>query len=128
MTQNKGPRLKLRGRKTFNKGSGHLSEMRVAQKFGAEQTAASGAMPGYKGDVKWKRLMIECKSTVTKSLGVKLEWLHKVAREARQEDETPALHINFVTEDGRPVKDGSWVMMRESDFRELIDSATQGEV
>lgn len=121
-------RLRLRGRKTFNKGSGHLSEMRVAQSFGAEQTAASGAMEGYKGDLKWNRLMIECKSTVQLSISLKLEWLRKVAKEARAEDETPALHINFVTENGQPVKDGSWVLMRESDFKELIENATEKEV
>lgn len=121
-------RIKLGGRKTHGKGHGHLSEMHVAKRLGAEQTAASGAVAGYKGDLKWNRLMIECKSTVNASMSVKLAWLHKVAREARAEEETPALHLNFVTEDGRPVKDGSWVMLRERDFKELVDLAKEAEV
>lgn len=114
--------MRLR-RKSGQKGHGQKSEELTGKRLKAEQVAGSGAIQGYKGDLRQGEFMIECKSTVNKSLGVKLEWLRKVAKEARDEGIRPALHIAFVTGDGHPIKDGTWIMMREVDFQQLVDEA-----
>lgn len=99
---------------------GQKSETKVAKRLGAKQVAGSGSMEGNKGDLILQDHLIECKSTVKESFSVKLPQLRKIAQEAREASKTPALHVSFVKENGDPVKDGTWVMMREQDYRNLL--------
>ncbi len=90
-----------------------------AEKRTLERVPASGAWIGAKGDFRGEAFLIEHKSTVKKSFGLKLELLRKIAREALRVGLRPAFHVTFVNEMGRPVHDGGWVMVREKDWEEM---------
>jgi len=111
--------LLKRSRATQNHGQ--KSETNTAKRLGAKQVAGSGAMEGNKGDLHLGGQLIECKSTVKTSFSVKLDQLRKISSEARDIGKTPALHVSFVKESGEPVKDGTWVMLREVDYKHLTD-------
>jgi len=98
---------------------GSVSEKKVAKRLGGREQPASGAMVGAKGDVVLRDYLVEAKSTVNDSMSVKLDWLRKISYEALAEHKTPALTITFVKPTGVPVRDGSWVLIRESDYKEL---------
>lgn len=73
-------------------------ESGVAKGFGGIKTAASGSL-GMKADV-WagnrdagQRLMVECKATETNTLVVKVDWLEKLLKEAREMHREPVLAI-----------------------------------
>lgn len=99
--------------------AGTAAEKRLAKRVGGRQTPASGAMVGAKGDVMLSSMLVEAKSSTRDSLGLKLDWLAKIAGEARNAGKTPALAVTFVTGDGRPRPNGAWVMLPESVFLEL---------
>ncbi len=102
-------------------GAGPAAEKRLAKRLGGRQTPASGAMVGAKGDVMLPAMLMEAKSTVRDSLALKLDWLAKIAGEARAQGKVPALAVVFATGDGRPRPDGAWVLMPEAAFRELTE-------
>ncbi|MCO5157905.1 MAG: hypothetical protein M9945_14345 [Aquamicrobium sp.] len=102
------PYLERRAKHAIGK-SGRASEQRLARQLKAKARPASGAMEGAKGDIDLGAVLMEAKSTTALSMGLKLEWLAKISREARQEGKSPALMISFVTPDGNPVVDGEWV-------------------
>lgn len=68
-------------------------------------------MQGAKGDIEAGSTLLEAKSTTSSSLGLKHEWLGKIAHEARSEGKSPALVVSFVNEDGTPKRDGEWVLI-----------------
>lgn len=76
-------------------------------------------MQGAKGDIVAGQTLVEAKSTTGASLGLKHEWLGKIAHEARAEGKSPALVISFVTEDGSPKRDGEWVAIPLSRWKLL---------
>lgn len=98
---------------------GVKSEKRTAGRLGGRQVPASGAMQGAKGDIRLADFLVENKATEAESMSLKLEWLLKVAQEAAELGQMPALSIQFVTGDGRPRQNGRWVMIREDDFKEV---------
>jgi hypothetical protein len=104
--------------------SGRKSEKRVAKELGARERPASGAMAGAKGDMELKQALIEAKSTTGNSLSVSLDWLAKIAHEARSDGKTPALTVSYVDDDGRGRPDGSWVMIPLYAFKELFAEET----
>ena len=99
--------------------AGVASEQRLAKRLGGRQTPASGAMAGAKGDVELPGVLLEAKSTTADSMSLKLDWLAKIAAEARAAGKQPALAVTFVTGDGRPRPNGSWIMVSEQAWREL---------
>ena len=82
-------------------------------------TRGSGSQRGHKGDIKGDGFLIESKATSHKSLGVKLEWLRKIAKEALAQNSVPALAVQFVDSEGEAVHMGSWIMVPETSFREF---------
>ena len=107
-------------RKT-SKNVGILAEVNAAVRLNANLTRASGAMDSDKGDMNLPAYKIESKATEKDSMSLKLEWLCKIAQEAFEMDVAPALIVQFVTGDGRPRESGSWVLIPESVFKELIE-------
>jgi hypothetical protein len=77
-------------------------------------------MPGAKGDIDLGQVLLEAKSTTQASMGVKLDWLLKIAREARAEGKSPALSVSFVDPQGQPSLDGEWVMIPMHRFKEML--------
>lgn len=109
--------------------TGRLSESRLARSLGARLTPASGAVDGIKGDMEVDGYKIEAKSTDGRSIGVKHEWLAKIANEARLYTKKAALILSFTTGDGRPVPQGQWVCIPLKDWnemRERINEMDQG--
>lgn len=100
-------------------GTGILSEQRVAKRLQGRLTPASGAL-GAKGDMTAEDYRLECKSTVNESMSVKLSWLEKITREAHATGKKPALTVTFTTGDGRPRRFGSWVMVDEQTWNDMI--------
>ncbi|WP_266032528.1 hypothetical protein [Brucella intermedia] len=113
------PYLNRRNKHTIGK-SGRASEKRLTRQLQAKGRPASGAMEGAKGDIDLETVLMEAKSTTSLSLGLKLEWLAKIAREARQEGKSPALIISFVNPDGKPVIDGEWVCVPRHVWEENV--------
>ena len=91
--------------------AGRRSEARLVKHTGGRARPASGAMKGAKGDIDFGHVLMECKSTTSGSLGVKLDWLCKIAAEARAEGKTPVLSVSFVEGTGTPRRDGEWVLV-----------------
>lgn len=100
--------------------AGRKSETRLARQIGGRVRPASGAMEGAKGDMTVGAHLLEAKSTTQASMGIKLDWLAKIAKEARSEGKMPALAVSFIHPDGNPVMDGEWVMLPLHRWRELV--------
>lgn len=84
-----------RRKRTFSRHEG-----RVAATLGGIGTIGSGNK-GMKGDV-WagdrdagQRLMVECKATETSSVVLKLDWIDKLAKEARESSHEPVLAVRY---------------------------------
>lgn len=100
--------------------AGRASEKRLTKQLGGRGRPASGAMDGAKGDIDLGEVLLEAKSTTNASMGIRLDWLLKIAHEARSEHKTPALSVSFVNPDGRPILDGEWVMVPRSFWEERL--------
>ncbi len=103
--------------------AGRASERRVAKEIGGKLTAASGAHPLSKGDIKKGSFLIEAKSTQNASLGLKYEYAVKIGKEARGTGKHPAIAINFTDDEGRSKLYGDWVAIPLSLFKELVDGS-----
>lgn len=103
---------------------GRASEAKAAKSLAARLTPASGALAGAKGDMTTKDYLIEAKSTINKSMSLKLLWLQKIQHEALTTGKTPALSVRFTTEYGDAVQGGDWVMIPASEFKELTDASS----
>lgn len=103
--------------------TGRIAEKKTSQRLKGKLTAASGAS-GQKGDInlasKDYNFMIEVKSSINSSISIQSEWLCKLLDEAISAGKTPALTINFVTDEGRIRRMGSWVMVQEEVFKDLV--------
>lgn len=101
--------------------SGRRRESDIARRdLGGRQTIGSGNIDGDKGDVEVGRFLIEVKSTAKASMSIKADWLRKITAEALQKSKVPALMVSFTTDDGRETKDGDWVMVPKSFFRNEV--------
>jgi len=105
--------------KSLNK-HGQKAERLTSKRLGGQARAGSGSVEGFKGDIEVAEFLLENKSTINKSISLKLEWLDKISREARSEGKTPGLSIQFVDTQGKPVRHGRWVMIPEDEFYEFI--------
>lgn len=101
---------------------GRASEAKAAKSFSARLTPASGAMAGAKGDMTVGEYLIEAKSTVNKSMSLKLLWLEKITHEAITTGKIPAVSVRFTNDYGDAVRGGDWVMMPASEFKELTNA------
>jgi len=58
-------------------------------------TPASGAFWTHKGDVSFKKYLVEAKRTDKKGMRVTEEWLAKIFKEAVQENKTPGMELEI---------------------------------
>jgi len=105
--------------------TGLKAEKKLAARLGGRQTLASGARGDDKGDVEVGRWLIEGKATVTGNYALKHLEMSKISTEALSKGRRPAFSVLFVDERGNPLRFGSWVLIRESDFQELVASEEQ---
>jgi hypothetical protein len=99
---------------------GQKSEERVVKNMGADQVIASGAIEGLKSDGVLDHFRVECKSTINKSLGLKLEWLRKIRLEALETNRCPVLTISFVNGAGESRSNGDWAMIPLHEFNDYV--------
>ncbi len=100
---------------------GQKSERKTAGRLQGACRPGSGSVEGAKGDIMLADFLIENKATVHRSISLKLDWLDKISSEARQEGKEPGLAIQFVDDNGNPVRGGRWVMIPEDEFKEMIE-------
>ena len=100
---------------------GQKSEQKTAKRLGGRTRPGSGAVEGAKGDIVLPDYLIENKSTEHASMSLKLGWLDKISREARECGKIPALSIQFVDKAGNSKQHARWVMMPEDDWKEMTE-------
>lgn len=102
---------------------GKKSERKVAKKMGARLHANSGAMPGQKSDASLKSFRLEMKSTTNQTMALDMGWLSKIAQEALDHGQTPAVVVSFVDAQGHPRAKhyAEWVVMPMAVFQELVE-------
>jgi Holliday junction resolvase len=93
-------------------------EKRLAKRTNSRRVPGSGASVNAKGDVRGKDYLIEAKSTEKLSLSIKMKWLEKITKEAKEIARKPMLAITF--KDMPLLVDKDWVMIPLSDFKELV--------
>lgn len=101
--------------------TGRKAETRSAKRLGAKPRRGSGSGVCAKADFEAGEFLIEHKSTEKASIRVEHRWLAKVMNEAQAQGLTPAVQVVFVRGDGRPKPAGSWVMVPEWRFKEMIN-------
>lgn len=96
-------------------------EDRLAKELGGRRQAASGALPGRRGDVDVPELLIECKRTDKKSIRIEIEYLRKITEEASGTGKVPALSIEI----GDPPRFVSrdWVLVPSGFLKDLLEAA-----
>ncbi len=104
---------KLRGK------HGLKSEKKTARRLAGWLRPGSGAVEGAKGDILLSTYLLENKCTENASLSIKLAWLEKISKEARGENRTPGLSLQFVDKLGNPMPFGRWVLIPEDEFKEM---------
>ncbi len=90
-----------------------------AERQTLKRVKGSGAWVGHKGDLESDDFLLENKATEKNSYSLKLEVLRKIGREALRANRRPSLMLQFTNSTGRPRHDGAWVLVRESDWREM---------
>lgn len=100
---------------------GKKSEKKVAKKMGAKLHPNSGAMRGAKSDASLRSFRLEMKSTITQALMLEMAWLVKIAQEALDHGQTPAVSVTFVDAHGVPRMKhyAEWVVLPLATFQEL---------
>lgn len=98
--------------------AGRRSEKRTAKQVGGRLRPGSGAVEGAKGDIVLQELLLEVKSTASRTMRLEHAWCAKIAKEALDQSMTPAVAVNFTHADGRAVPEGEWVLIRRIDFME----------
>jgi len=98
-------------------------ERELAEDTGAIQHRGSGAVSGYKGDVRKRgKFRAECKFTKAKSFTVKREDLDKIYSESSF-GEVPVMDIAFLDQNGRTEE--RWVLLPYSEFTRLFDAPSE---
>lgn len=100
--------------------AGRKAEKHTLAKMDAQPTPNSGAS-GSKGDGALPGFLMECKSTIHKSISVKREHLSKITGEAHAAGVNPCLAIIFTDGSGKPVREGTWICIPQEVFEELTD-------
>jgi hypothetical protein len=107
-----------KGGRSDNQKRSIKQEKRVAQREGGRRQPASGAIPGFAGDVRLAReYRGECKFTRARSYTLKLFDLEKLEREAYG-DEIPVFDLEFQHE--RPKR---YVVLPEWVFNMLMEES-----
>lgn len=75
---------------------------------------------GRREDMHGHGFLFQVKSTTKEGQAVKLDDLDAVLHNALARGLEPGLLLRFCTEDGRPVRNGSWVAVPERVWRELV--------
>lgn len=99
-------------KKTFQKHEDHL-----AKTVEGKKTPASGAL-NKKGDVQTSTTIYEAKSTDSRSLSLKLDWLEKVTDEALRLGKKPILSIYFSGAELPCQK--QWFLVDEATYMEIF--------
>ena len=99
---------------------GLKAEKKTAKRMGGTVVPGSGCGEYRKGDITHEDYLIENKSTLNRSLSLKLDWLLKIRQEAFEKIKIPALSIQFCDRSGNPARGGNWVMIPEDEFIDLI--------
>lgn len=99
--------IKLRREQQSGRSPAHVrskhQEEGIAKRLGGRATLASGAL-SEKGDVRVRRAVrVEAKTTTKKSFSVNLDMLRKIENAALTSDEFPAMEIEFLRKDGKPI-------------------------
>lgn len=105
----------------MSKNIGRKNEKQTSRRLNAKLTPGSGATATFKGDMTFNNYLVECKATENNSLSLKLEWLGKISREALEVGKKPLMTITFTDDTGRPRRHGAWVLVPETEFKELND-------
>jgi len=106
---------------------GRVAEKHELWNLGAEPTVASGATDRQRGDGEDESFVYEVKSTVHKSMSVKLADLVEAWRDAIFVGKYPAVVLSFTDAAGIPLQGGSWVCIERNRFKELCDGERAGK-
>lgn len=100
---------------------GRKAEKKTAKRLGGRQQPGSGALDDAKGDITYRRWLVENKAVNSgvESITIPLQWLLKVYSEARASDLSPALAFQFTTSEGLSDARARWVCIPESTFLDL---------
>ena len=102
---------------------GRRAEDALAKRLGGRQTLASGAVGSDKGDIEVDGWLLEVKATETGGYRLTHGEAAKIAQEALIKGRKAGFAVLFVAPRGEPLRFGSWVMMPEHTFRELMGAA-----
>ena len=102
--------------KTEGQKASKRQEERIAETFGGQRVAASGAFWSRKGDVRGDRLQWECKWTGKTQFSLRQDILRKLFVEAVLVGRIPALALSFNDSD-------NYVVLTEDDFYDLWQAA-----
>ena len=91
---------------------GQKSEIAFTKRIGGRRQPRSGGILGFPGDTVKGRWLIEQKSTVKKSIAVKLEYLEKIHEAALRHGKLPALAIIFNRP--KPQTSPTWICIPET--------------
>ena len=108
-----------------NKAKANKQEKSLAKKLDGVRQPMSGALPGYKGDVKLEHFLLDSKQTAKGTLLITRKDLVKINREAVGEDKEPGLVIMF-EKIARGTPD-EWVVIPLDVFAKMIQN-NQDEV
>jgi hypothetical protein len=103
---------------------GKKSERRVAKTMGARLHANSGATRAAKSDASLLQFRLEMKSTITQAMVLEMAWLVKIAQEALDHGQSPAVALSFVDAHGKPRMKhyAEWVVLPMAAFQELTST------
>ena len=93
-----------------------------ARIIGGKRHVGSGAIEGLKSDASSDYWQQEAKQTRAQSIGLKLEWLDKITREARTQGKHPMLFIRFTESASHIIADDDWVVIPAKDFESMEQS------
>jgi hypothetical protein len=96
-----------------------LQENAAANLVGGKRHAGSGSIKTYKSDASSEFWRIECKQTEKDSMGLKVQWLEKITREALSTNKKPMMHLRFQNTAVDVAKD--WILMPEWVFKALCE-------
>lgn len=77
------------------KKKANRTEKRIGKKFDLQKQPSSGAISGFKGDLKNKKFLFDVKSTEAKSIRVDWDMLYKIRREAFGSGKEPVIVLAF---------------------------------
>lgn len=94
---------RIKGKATASHARSPKQEKEIANRIGGKVTRGSGC-GNEKGDVRIERVIrIEAKTTKHRSFSVTRDMLEKIEMTALCAGELPALAIEFITEQGKPI-------------------------